>query len=26
MNPAPEALEIVNNFFKEKLPAIFRKK
>ena len=26
INPAPEALEIVNNFFKEKLPAIFRKK
>jgi O-antigen/teichoic acid export membrane protein len=25
INPAPEALEIVNNFFKEKLPAIFRK-
>jgi len=26
MNPAPEALEIVNNFFKVKLPAIFSKK
>ena len=26
INPAPEALEIVNNFFKNKLPAIFRKK
>jgi hypothetical protein len=26
INPAPEALEIINNFFKEKLPAIFRKK
>lgn len=26
INPAPEALEIVNNFFKEKLPPIFRKK
>jgi O-antigen/teichoic acid export membrane protein len=26
INPAPEALEIVNNFFKEKLPAIFSKK
>lgn len=26
INPAPEALEIVNNFFKEQLPAIFRKK
>jgi len=26
INPAPEALEIVNNFFKEKLPAVFRKK
>ncbi len=25
INPAPEALEIINNFFKEKLPAIFRK-
>ena len=26
INPAPEALEIVNNFFKVKLPAIFSKK
>jgi O-antigen/teichoic acid export membrane protein len=26
MSPAPEALEIVNNFFKVKLPAIFSKK
>jgi O-antigen/teichoic acid export membrane protein len=26
MNPAPEALEIVNNFFKVKLPAFFSKK
>jgi O-antigen/teichoic acid export membrane protein len=26
INPAPEALEIINNFFKVKLPAIFIKK